>query len=150
MERTVTREVVLDTTADDLWTLLTDPVELGSWLGDEVQLDPTPGGAARVLDGNGTVRRGRVLEAQEGRRLGFTWWPSDDEALASTVSFTLTEEDGRTRLTVVETLPTPSRPTSTGAASACTVADAGAAWDDRLLGLEVRIVCRPTPVPALA
>jgi uncharacterized protein YndB with AHSA1/START domain len=150
MEHTVTREVVLDTTADDLWTLLTDPTELGSWLGEEVRLDPRPGGAAQVLDVNGTVRRGRVLEADEGRRLGFTWWPEDDEALASTVSFTLTEEDGRTRLTVVETLPSRTVPTAGGAARACARSDAGAAWDDRLFGLEARLLCRPSPVLALA
>jgi len=144
MERTVTREVVLDTTADELWTLLTDPTELGDWLGDEVRFDPTPGGAASVVDG-GTVRHGRVLEAERGRRLGFTWWPADDETAASTVSFTLAEEEGRTRLTVVETIPAPQ-----GTAKACSLVDAGAAWDDRLLGLEVRLLTRPAPVLALA
>jgi uncharacterized protein YndB with AHSA1/START domain len=150
MERTVRREVILDATADELWTLLTDPVELGGWLGDEVQLDPTPGGAASVLAGDGTVRNGRVVEAEAGRRLGFTWWPEDDETLASTVRFTLDQEGERTRLTVVETLPEPSASVRNGSAKACSLADAGAAWDDRLLGLEVRMLARPTPVLALA
>ena len=160
MERTVRREVVLDTTAEELWTLLTDPAELGGWLGDEVQLDPTPGGAASVLAGDGTVRHGRVVEAEAGRRLGFTWWPADDERVASTVRFTIDQEGERTRLTVVETLPEPSASLRTGAgrkgsgrngaAKACSLADAGAAWDDRLLGLEVRMLARATPVLALA
>jgi uncharacterized protein YndB with AHSA1/START domain len=150
MERTVRREVILDATADELWTLLTDPVELGGWLGDEVQLDPTPGGAATVLTGDGTVRNGRVVEAEAGRRLGFTWWPEGDEGSASTVRFTIDQEGERTRLTVVETLPEPRASARNGAASACSVVDAGAAWDDRLLGLEVRMLARPTPVLAPA
>jgi len=155
MERTVRREVILDATADELWDLLTDPAELGGWLGDEVRLDPTPGGAASVLTDDGTVRHGRVVEAEAGRRLGFTWWPEDDERMASTVRFTIDQEGGRTRLTVVETLPEPSATLRNGsgrngAAKACSLADAGAAWDDRLLGLEVRILARATPVLALA
>jgi uncharacterized protein YndB with AHSA1/START domain len=150
MERTVTREVVLDTTAEDVWALLTDSTELGSWLGDEVRLDPTPGGAAHIREGDGTVRVGRVTLADKGRQLGFRWWPADDEAMASTVTFTLAEEGDRTRLTVVETLASTTGASTGGTTRACLLADAGELWDDRLLGLERRLLGRPVPVPALA
>ncbi len=51
---------------------------------------------------------------------------------------------------MVESRSEPVGSARDGAARACSLADAGAAWDDRLLGLEVRLLARPTPVPALA
>lgn len=145
-ELTVTREVVLDATPHDLWAVLTDPDDLAAWLGDEVRLDPVPGGMARVVDGDGTVRIGRVDRVEVGRRLQLTWWPAGDETSASTVSFTLAEEEAGTRLTVVEA-PVAG---GGGGGARCAVADAGAAWDGRLVDLELRLITRPVPSSALA
>src|SRR4051794_38578045 len=44
------RHLELDVDLDELWQLVTDPDELATWLGDEVELDPVPGGAGRLVD----------------------------------------------------------------------------------------------------
>ncbi len=106
----VIREITLDTAADEVWRLLSDPEELAAWVGDEVR-------DAAVRTGEGVV--------------SWTWAP---DGVASTVELTLAEDGGRTTVRVVE-----RRPVATSGARACSIGDA---WDDRLLGLELRCLRR--------
>src|SRR5580765_4161434 len=76
----VTREVVLDCSADDAWDLLTDPGELADWLGRSIDFE---------------------LEQVGERELSFVW--ADGGREPSRVQFALEEVDGGTRLTVTET-----------------------------------------------
>jgi uncharacterized protein YndB with AHSA1/START domain len=103
----VTREITLDTAADEVWRLLSDPEELAAWVGDEVRT-----AAVRVGDTG----------------LSWTWAPGGVE---STVELTLVEEGERTTVRVTERR-------ATAGARACSIGDA---WDDRLLGLELRALC---------
>ncbi len=121
----VERSVVLDATVDDVWRAITDEAELSAWFGAEVSFDPRPGGAARFDEADGTVRHAAVEEVDDGHRLVWRWWT--DEGTASRVALTVDRVDSGTRLTVVEA----------GAGPVLASARA-AAWDRRLLALELR------------
>ncbi len=137
---TVVRSVTVDCDVTRAWTLISTADGLARWLGDDVRLDPRVGGALGVRDDDGTDRIGRVVDAEEGRSLTFEWAPVGDSAARSTVTLVVDGDDDGARVTVVE------RPTG-GARAACL--DAGAAWDDRLLGLELDVLARG-PLGAVA
>lgn len=141
---TVTRSVDLDLDADATWRLVGTAAGLASWLGRDVEADLDPGGALRLLDDDGTVRIGAVADVQPGRSLSFRWAvDGDGDETTSEVTIHVTGEDGgRTRVTVTETL---APATAGGRTMAC--ADAGTAWDGRLLGLELGAL---TAAPAFA
>jgi len=127
----VERHVTLEADLAEVWELLTRPDDLAGWLGAEVTLDPTPGTAGLVVDHDGTRRRLRVDEVDEGRRISWRWWvDGDDDGAASRVEITLTPADGGTRVDVVE-LPLPGSQAN---------ASAGTAWSHRLLHLEALLL----------
>ena len=104
MTNRIDRELVLETSREELWRALTDPDWLAQWLADEVFLDLRPGGDAWFRLGE-TVRTGWVEEVSrpDGR---LTFWWADDERPASRVELQLSgDENGRTRLRVTETQP---------------------------------------------
>jgi uncharacterized protein YndB with AHSA1/START domain len=110
----VTREVVLDCSTSEAWELLTDREELAAWLGRPADFD---------------------LDVDPGARVRFVW--SDGGSEPTEVEFVLTEEDGRARVTVTETLP--ARASVAGGIRRFPI---GAHWDDRLLDLELRCLTR--------
>jgi uncharacterized protein YndB with AHSA1/START domain len=133
----IVREVTLDAPADEVWRLLTDEDELAGWLADSATVDLRPGGAAEFVDA-GEVRRARIDEVDEGRRLRLVWWPETDTAGASEVTFTLDPAEAGTRLVVVERRP--------GGVSLAGRAHGEAAWDRRLFSLELRCLARSSLV----
>ena len=92
----------LDASLDDVWSALTDPAQLGEWLGGEVSLDVRPAGVGRVVDTDGTARDVLVTDVEHHRRIAWHWW-DDRDGLAS-VELTVEEIGERTRLRVVEVL----------------------------------------------
>lgn len=122
----VVRSVRLDVDRDAAWDLVGTEAGLARWLGGEVRLDPSAGAALRVRDDDGVERIGRVVEVDAGRALTFEW--AGDDGAASTVTFTVDDDGDGSRVTVTEEA-------SGGSIAAC--ADAGAAWDHRMLHLEV-------------
>lgn len=140
----VVRTVHLDLDREAAWRLVGTEAGLARWLGGEVRLDPSAGAALRVVDDDGVARTGRVLDVDDGRSLTFAW--SDDDGAASTVTLTVEGDDdghgdgdgGGSRVTVVEER-------AGGSVAACL--DAGAAWDHRLLHLELGSLAA---VPAFA
>lgn len=131
---TITRQVDLDTSSDDLWDMVSDPDQMATWLGDSVDVDVRPGGTGTVVD-DGIVRHVQFEEVTESRRLSFTWWESGDRSTESRVEFTIvTIEDGRSRLTITETLPDQS---PRMAVRACA---AQMRWGVRVLSLWARTV----------
>jgi uncharacterized protein YndB with AHSA1/START domain len=113
----VTREVVLDCSADEAWELVSDPGELATWLGREVDFE---------------------LQTVAGERVSFVW--SDGDRAPSQVELVLQEVDGGTRLTVTETAQ--ARASVAGGIRRLAVGGIGAMWDDRLLDLELRCLTR--------
>jgi uncharacterized protein YndB with AHSA1/START domain len=113
----VIREVVLDCSTDEVWELVSDPGELSSWLGRDVDVQ---------------------LSTVPGERVSFVW--TDGDRVPSQVEFVLHEVDGGTRLTVTETAPV--RASAAGGIRRLAVGGIGAMWDDRLLDLELRCLTR--------
>lgn len=102
----VTREITLPVDPDTAWEALLQP----GWLGEEAELEPREGGAARfVVDGE---RRDAIVEeAVPGERLAFWWWTTDErgipETAGSRVVFELDPVHEGTRVTVRESLTGP-------------------------------------------
>ena len=106
----IEREMELAASLRRAWQAVTEPAWLASWLADEVELELTPGGAARFRLGD-SERTGWVEEiaapepdAAADGRLVF-WWSAGDEP-ASRVELTLTPAGEQTTIVrVVETRP---------------------------------------------
>lgn len=110
MTDAIHREMDLDASPREVWTALTDPAWLASWLADAVALELWPGGEAHFEIGD-RVRTGWVEEVTApaededagAGRLAF-WWAEGDEP-ASRVELSLEPLEAGTRLRVVETRP---------------------------------------------
>lgn len=112
MEPAVDREMVLDASAEAVWAALSDPAQLGAWLGADVDLDLRPGGAAIFRFEDGEVRRGMVQEVAPGAELSFVWWPVAGTRVGGLTTVTMTVErqgEDATRLRIREALPTQAR-----------------------------------------
>ncbi|MHB1570885.1 MAG: SRPBCC family protein [Solirubrobacteraceae bacterium] len=102
------RELELDVPLSEVWSAVTDPERLSSWLADEVSLEPWPGGEASFTIGervmHGWVEEVRAPAGEHGQgRLAF-WWAEGDEP-ASRVELTVSIGSGGTLLRVEETRP---------------------------------------------
>jgi uncharacterized protein YndB with AHSA1/START domain len=131
------RQIVVPTTADQLWDALTAPDRVEAWFGSQVEWDLRPGGRARFVEGDGTIRGGEIDAVQPGRHFRFRWWPAgrrdgdDGEPIgASQVSYDLEPDGDGTRLTVTEELVPGGAPPPS--ASATTSPGSWTAWDSRL------------------
>ena len=104
-----TKEVVLPVERDDAWAAVTQERALEAWLAERVALDLRPGGEASFTLPDGEERRGMVEEVAPGERLTFWWWPREDGADSSRVTFELAPAVGGTLVRVTET---PAGPTA--------------------------------------
>ena len=98
--------VDLDTTIEAAWDAISDPDELTNWLGSSVELELRPGGRGRVIDDDGTVRDLVVTDVRPGEQLAWHWWT--DAGDLSSVELRLDDQDGHTRLRIIETTLLPS------------------------------------------
>ncbi len=121
----VTRSVEVEADTDDVWSTVSDPQLRALWLDDD----------------DARSRELRLDEADDGRRLVWTWWRPGDEPDASTVEIVLAPTVGGTRVTVTETLASAGAGlASASARSAPASLRAGDHWTARLLGLELLFV----------
>jgi len=121
----VTRSVEVEADTDDVWSTISDPGLRALWLDDD----------------DARSRELRLDEVDDGRRLAWTWWRSEDEPDASTVEIVLAPTEGGTRVTVTETLASAGvRPPRASVRSAPASLCAGDRWTTRLLGLELLFV----------
>jgi uncharacterized protein YndB with AHSA1/START domain len=103
MQDEVSRDVVVDAPAEEVWRSLTEPERLAEWLAEEVRLELEPGGDLELRMPDGSERHGFVDEVEPPRRLRFFWREGDAEL--SEVEVTLEEAEGGTRVRVVESRP---------------------------------------------
>lgn len=129
----VERQITLPASPTDVWELLTQPAELATWLGDEVDLEAVPGATGGVVERDGTRRSLVVDDVEPGQRLSWHWWPDDDPtASPSRVEITLQPTEDGTTVHVVEHL-----------VASATIGDrarASEAWSHRLLHLEALLL----------
>ncbi|MGI5169660.1 SRPBCC domain-containing protein [Spirillospora sp. CA-253888] len=89
-----------------VWTAITTAEGLGSWFGNEAEVDLRPGGAVRMSWNEGPTVQMRVERVEEPEVFAFTWrmdgLPEEDPR-RTYVEFTLEPAGDGTRLTVVET-----------------------------------------------
>jgi uncharacterized protein YndB with AHSA1/START domain len=140
------RQVFIPADPQHVWETLTDPDALSTWFGAEVDWDLNPGGRARFLEDDGTVREGRVEVVIPHQHLRFSWWPegqADEET--SEVSYLLEPDGDGTDLTIIERpVPTkqPATTLSTHVLSGTACDSTAATWtavDDSLVGVWSRV-----------
>ena len=97
----VRRETVLDAPRDAVWSLVANPEGLETWLADDVALEAIEPGRTGTVTEDGEDRHVTIEEVEDGRRVALSWCaPGGDPSL---VELTLDDdEDGRTRMVVVE------------------------------------------------
>ena len=95
----IEKTVDLPSEPEVVWEELID----GDWLGDDVDLEPRPGGPVRV-DGDDGLRVGVVEEVAPGERLSFWWSGTGDDGPPSYVEIELQPLDDGTRIHIRETV----------------------------------------------
>ncbi|HWF32446.1 MAG TPA: SRPBCC domain-containing protein [Solirubrobacteraceae bacterium] len=111
----VEREIFIEAPPEIVWGVITEPEQISSWFSDDADIEPRSG-----MDGTLTWKPGgrggeveadlvvpiRVVDAEPFRRFSFRWnhqqGVEPDESNSALVEFRLIEEDGATRLKVVE------------------------------------------------
>ena len=97
----VSREIILDAPADEVWDAITSPDQLTEWFGGEVDGEVAVGEVVRFTTPDGAQRRALIERADEPRELIFRWLPSSDEP-PSRVDITIDETAEGSVLRVVE------------------------------------------------
>lgn len=118
---TITREVDLDVSVDELWSLIADGDRWADWLVDGGAVEITPGATGTVHDDGGS-REVHILDVDHHERVTFDWWDGEGR---SSVELEIVRTGERTGLRVTETFA------RAGAASA----RASTTWSVRLLVL---------------
>ena len=107
----IERDVLIEAPIDVVWEVISRPEHIVHWFSDEAQLDLRPGGEGVLTFGMKTATQLaayhlRVEAVEAPRRLAYRWvyprgaGPRPGNSML--VEFTLAEEGGKTRLTVVE------------------------------------------------
>jgi uncharacterized protein YndB with AHSA1/START domain len=102
----IEREVLIDAPLEVVWAVVTEPAHVSSWFSDSADIDLRPGGEATLTwDKYGSVRA-RVENVEPQHYFAFRWarpvGAEPAEGNSTLVEFTLSAEDERTRLRVVE------------------------------------------------
>jgi uncharacterized protein YndB with AHSA1/START domain len=111
----VQREILIEASPEVVWGVITEPEQIVRWFSDEAEVEERvgadgklswrPGGRGGRKD-SALVVPVRVVEAEPFRRFSFRWnhpeGAGPDRSNSALVEFTLLEEAGATRLTVLE------------------------------------------------
>lgn len=96
------REVVVDASPETIFPFLTDPSKHVLWMGSEVELDPRPGGAYRVLAQGVHPGVGEFVELVTNKKVVFTFgWDEPNHPIpagSTEIEITLIPEGEKTRV----------------------------------------------------
>jgi len=105
----IERDLLIAAPIERVWAVLTEPQHVGAWFGQgkPVPVDLRPGGTMQLDHGRHGVYPATIVDVQPPRRFSYRWasaYPGEQATPenATLVEFTLSEEDGRTRLRLVE------------------------------------------------
>ena len=133
-EPIVTREIDLDISTEELWSLIGDGERWPEWLTDGGGVEVQPGADGMVRDGE-QLRNVHVIDVEHNERVTFDWWTDHER---STVELEIVHLGGRTGLRVTETFVhagSASMTASMSVSSRSAATLAGIGWDVRLLVL---------------
>lgn len=104
----ITRTIDIKARPEKVWAALTEPDLVSQWFGDTCELDATPGGSGRFgWTEHGADFRVVVEIADRPKTLVFRWARESGvdpvRGNSTVVRFDLTEIEGGTRLTLLET-----------------------------------------------
>lgn len=75
-------EVQIEAPPEVVFSFLTDPTRMVTWLGQAVELDPRPGGVLRIDVNGRDVVRGEIVQIEPPRFIAFTWgWEREGTSL---------------------------------------------------------------------
>lgn len=69
----VVREIHIAASAETIFAFLVDPAKMMQWMGQQVTLDPRPGGICRIDLNGHDIARGEYVEVTPHSRVVFTW-----------------------------------------------------------------------------
>ena len=104
----IEREVVVAAAPERVWEIITQAEHVGKWFGDSAEVDLRPGGTIVLHFDNYGTQYGTIEKIDEPRYFSYRWNPGvtgekPSNADSTLVEFTLTPQEGQTRLRVVET-----------------------------------------------
>lgn len=104
----IEREVVVAAAPERVWEIITQAEHVGKWFGDSAEIDLRPGGTIVLRFENYGTHYATIERIDEPRYFSYRWKPgvTDEKpsnADSTLVEFTLTPQEGQTRLRVVET-----------------------------------------------
>jgi uncharacterized protein YndB with AHSA1/START domain len=100
----IVKEIDIAAPPSIVYEYLTQDDKIMEWMGLEVDVDPKPGGAFRIVPNDRHVIRGEYVEATPFSKVAFTWGYEGDDELppgASLVEITLEPTSAGTRLRLV-------------------------------------------------
>jgi uncharacterized protein YndB with AHSA1/START domain len=133
---TVVRSVVLAADREAVWRAISSDDGLAGWLAESAAVDVRPGGEGTVRFAGGHERRVRVDAVEVGDSIAFRWSPDAMPEAETRVELRLDDEqDGTTRITVVESGFAAAGPRASGRAAA-----SAWAWEAALMALAALFV----------
>ena len=104
----IEREILIDASLDVVWSVITEPEHMGRWFGDSASIDLRPGGEVTLSWERHGSEHWRVERVDPPHYVSFRWLREVQERAelgegnSTLVEFSLSAEDERTRLRVVE------------------------------------------------
>src|SRR5713101_1665742 len=90
-------DIRIDASPGTVFSLLTDPQHMKTWLAELVEADPRPGGVFRISGPPGVSIEGTYVEVIPNRKVAFTWGGVEGlQPGQSTVEFLLEPDGGGT------------------------------------------------------
>jgi uncharacterized protein YndB with AHSA1/START domain len=133
---TVVRSVVLAADREAVWQAISSDDGLAGWLAESATVDVRPGGEGTVRFAGGHVRRVLVDAVEDGESIAFRWSPGTMPDAETRVELRLEDEDdGTTRITVVE-----SGFAAAGPRASARAAVSAWAWEAALMALAALFV----------
>jgi uncharacterized protein YndB with AHSA1/START domain len=102
----IEREILIAAPLEVVWAVVTEPEHIAGWFGDSAEIDLRSGGKAIFTWREHGSVHGRVETVQRPHFFSFRWIRGSEtevrEGNSTLVEFSLSPEDGGTRLRVVE------------------------------------------------
>jgi uncharacterized protein YndB with AHSA1/START domain len=105
MSAELVREIMVAARPETVFAFLVDPEKMARWMGVDVHLDATPGGAFRCNVSGRAIASGEYVDVVPNERVVLTWgWEEEGHPIppgSTTVDITLTADGDKTLVRLV-------------------------------------------------